>query len=273
MGEQAIIRQAEQKGHQVKDHPVMAVFAGAGFVTYGLVYVLMGWLALQLAFGDRAGAVSKNGALHQLAETPLGKGLLWAAAVGCAGLVVRTALKALIGHRDKDGLRRLTARGGNVVQLAIYSALGFSAAKIAMGSKSKENPDGLTAKLFQLPLGTWIVAGIGVAVTTYAAVSIWRGLTNGFEDDIASKALTGRTGTVLSAMATLGYCSRGVAFGVVGCLFVWAAATHDAKESAGLDQALSRLLDAPLGPVLLAVVAVGFVCYGAYNIVLARYHR
>lgn len=273
MGAHSVIRDARTTGHEAKNHPVIDGLSRGGFVAYGLVYILMAWLGLQLAFGDREGKVSKNGALHELAAQPLGKGLLWAVAVGLAALVVRTALEAVVGHRHKQGAERWAARGGNVVQMVIYGALGLSAAKVAMGSSSNENPDSLTAKLFQLPLGTWIVGAIGLGVMAYAVVSVWRGLGDGYKDDLDPRALTGTKGRLLTVLGTLGFCSRGVAFGIIGGLFVWAAATQDAKESAGLDGALSRLLDAPLGPALLAVVAFGFACYGLFNVVRARYPR
>ncbi|HRC85420.1 MAG TPA: Clp protease N-terminal domain-containing protein, partial [Thermoanaerobaculia bacterium] len=54
-----------------------------------------------------------------------------------------------------------------------------------------------------------------------------------------------------------GYTAKGVAFGIVGVLFVVAGLTHDPKKSGGLDQALFELLDKPFGPLLLALVAVG----------------
>ena len=60
---------------------------------------------------------------------------------------------------------------------------------------------------------------------------------------------------------------------LVGGLFVTAAATRDADEAGGLDQALTTLREQPAGPALLTAIGVGFAAYGLYCIARARYER
>jgi hypothetical protein len=48
---------------------------------------------------------------------------------------------------------------------------------------------------------------------------------------------------------------------------------HDPHKAQGLDSALQTLLHQPFGPVLLAIVALGFIAYGIYSFVEARYRR
>jgi hypothetical protein len=74
-------------------------------------------------------------------------------------------------------------------------------------------------------------------------------------------------------LARTGYVARGVAFGVVGGLVVWAAVTHDPNRSGGLDQALATLRDAPAGPSLLVLVGVGLGCFGVFNMAKVWYLR
>jgi len=271
VGAHAAVR-ARQKGREAKDHPALDVLVRAGFVAYGVVYLLLGWLALQLALGDRERRISKNGALRELAAQPWGKVALWAACLGFAGLVVFTALEAPVGHQRLQGPKKAVARVGSVVRLGVYAALGFSAAKVALDKPSKDNPDSYTAKVFDLPLGMWLVGAVGLGVIAYAVLSVVKGVTDGYRGELDVDGTTGRTGTALAVLGRVGYCARGIAFGIVGSLFVWAAVTHDADRSGGLDQALSRLLHAPLGPVLLAAVAAGFACYGTFNVAKARHH-
>ena len=71
----------------------------------------------------------------------------------------------------------------------------------------------------------------------------------------------------------LGYIAKGVALGIVGVLFVTAAVTADPSKSTGLDGALHTLRDQPAGVLLLVIVALGFVAYGVYSFVRARYGR
>jgi len=264
---------AEHQARAAKEHPVLRKLAGAGFVAYGLVYLLLGWLALELALGDREGKVSKNGALHQLANQPWGEALLWAAVIGFAALTIRTALEAVVGHGHQDGFRLWLHRAADVGRLVVYAVLGFSAVKVVLGKSSQQDTDTYTSRLMALPAGPWLVAGVGLGVIGFAVASVVIGVTDRFEEELDLDGTTGTTGAVLTWLGRVGYVSRGVAFGAVGGLFVWAAVTHDAQRSGGLDAALSRLLHAPLGPTLLAVIAVGFGCYGAFNIAKSRHHR
>lgn len=238
-----------------------------GLVAYGLVYLLIGWLAVQVAVGDRAGGVSKSGALHTLAEQPLGSVLLWVATCGFAALVVWQAIEALF--RQEKLLGRLHA----ATRTGIFALLGYSAAKTAAGNPSREGTDGFTSWLMSKPLGTWLVAAVGLAVIAFAVFSVVTGVTDKYRKDLDLDGRIGRVGTLLTVLARAGYCSRGVAFGIVGSLFVWAAVTHDPRKSGGLDVALHKLLDAPLGPVLLVAVGAGFACYGAFNVAKAKHQK
>ena len=65
--------------------------------------------------------------------------------------------------------------------------------------------------------------------------------------------------------------AKGVAFAIVGGLFVYAAVTHDAKKSGGLDVALHKVLQQPFGPFLLGLIAVGIGCYGLFCFARARH--
>jgi hypothetical protein len=56
-------------------------------------------------------------------------------------------------------------------------------------------------------------------------------------------------------------------------LFIAAAATTDADQAGGLDSALKALLKLPLGPWVVGVVGAGFIAYGIYSMVRARYAR
>ena len=236
-----------------------------GLVAYGLVYGLIAWLASQIAVGERKGSASKSGALHTLAEQPLGEVLLWIAAVGFAALVVWQAIEALFHQEKILGRLQATAR------LGIFAALGYSSAKTAAGDPSKEGTDGFTAWLMSKPLGTWLVAAVGLAVIAFGVFSVVTAVTDKYRKDLDLDGRTGDVGTLLTVLARAGYSSRGLAFGIVGGLFVWAAVTHDPKKSGGLDVALRRLLDAPFGPALLVIVAAGFACYGAFNIAKAKH--
>src|SRR5262249_45670717 len=94
---------------------------------------------------------------------------------------------------------------------------------------------------------------------------IYKGLAAKFKED-----LQGVVGVPTLALGRAGYASKGVAFSVVGVLFCWAAISYDPNKAGGLDTALRRLKDAPAGPLLLTLVAIGIGCFGLYCFVWAR---
>lgn len=262
----------EQVAEDARDSTALQWSARLGFGMYGVVYLLLGWLALQVAFGERGGEVSKHGAFHQLAQQPLGKGLLWAACAAFVALIVYELCQLVVGHRDKEGAARAAASFGTVLRIALFALLAFSAAEVALGEPSKST-DSYTAALMEMPAGPLLVGAVGLAVLAYAAWSVVKGLTDRWRKELDAQGRTGDVGRALTVLARVGYTSRGAAFAVVGCLFVWAALTHDARRSGGLDEAVTEMRQAPFGPVLLAVVAAGLICYGLFNVAKVRHLR
>jgi Domain of Unknown Function (DUF1206) len=242
-----------------------------GLVAYGVMHILIGWLGLQLAFGDRAGAPSQQGALHTLAKQPGGEVLLWATGLGLFFLAVWQLLEAAWGHRREDGAKRAFKRLGSAGMVVLFAVLGYSAIMTATAGSSTSNEESLTRRLLELPGGQLIVMGIGVVIGIVAAVDFKRGVTSSFADKLKSGALTGKSGTVVKRLGQIGHVAKGIALAVLGGLFVWAGATYDATQAGGLDTALRTLLDASVGPWLLVVVAAGIIAFGLYCFAWARY--
>lgn len=265
---------------EAKDHPALGWAARLGFASYGLVYLLIGWLALQLAFGHSEGSPSKNGALHQLAEQPFGRALLWVTVAGFAALVLWELCELVLGHRDDEGVRRIVGKAGSAFKVVVFAALAISAAKVAGGSTGSSgsggsggSSEGWTARVLSWPAGPALVAAAGVAIIGYGVWSVVEGVTDRWRKKLEARGRSGAVGQALTWTARVGYAGRGAAFGVLGGLVVWAALTHDPEKSSGLDGALATLRDAPAGTVLLAVVALGLICFGVFNMAKAWYLR
>ena len=242
------------------DHPWVRHAARAGMAAYGVVNLLIGWLALQLALGDQSGKADSSGALHELAKQPLGAALVWAVAVGMLLLVLWRAVEVLVEHE-----------WGSAVKGVLYAAIGVSAVKVAVGEGSKGGTDSWTAQLMGLPGGRVLVGAVGLAIIGYALKQAHKGWTEGFRDDLEAEGQQGDLGSAYVTLGKVGYLDKGIAVGIVGGLFVWAALEHQAKKSGGLDVALQTVLDAPAGSVLLFVIALGIVCYGAFCLARAKH--
>jgi len=259
-------------GRQAEQSDWLDLAARVGLVAYGLVHLLIGWLAVQLALGDHSEEASTNGALPELSQQPFGRALVWAVAVGMLLLVVWRLIEAGFGHREEDGIDRLRKRAGSALKAVIYGALGVTALKVALGSGSSGGgSEGLTAKLMDLPAGQWIVVAVGLALVAYAGALVRRGWTEKFAENLETEGRLGYSGAGYLILGKIGYIAKGAALAIVGGLFCYAGSTHDPDESGGLDEALQKVLEQPFGPYLLIAMGLGIACYGLYCFARARH--
>jgi Domain of Unknown Function (DUF1206) len=244
----------------------------AGLVAYGVVHLLLGWLALQLAFGDSSGTISSKGALHQLAEQPLGLFLLWLVGIGMVLLVLWRLLELIVGHRDEDGAELWRERGADVFRVGVYGVLALSAFSVALGDKGGgAKTDTYSAKLMSLPWGVILVGAVGLGIIGFGVVLVWQGLSEKHAEELAAEGRSGQAGSAYLLLGKVGYVAKGIAIGLVGGLFCYAAVTHDPKKSGGLDTALQEVLRQPFGQVLLSAIGVGLICFGLFCFARARH--
>ena len=110
----APLREARAHGEDVARTPQFEWFARAGLAARGVVYLVIGVLAIKLALGDGGKATNQQGALQTIAKQPLGTVLLIMVAVGLAGYASWRLLRAAIGHGPEgadDASRRPVERG------------------------------------------------------------------------------------------------------------------------------------------------------------------
>jgi hypothetical protein len=271
----SITTQAESAGRQAHNSEWMDHAARVGLLAYGLVHLVIAWLALQLAFGDRGESADSQGAVQQLAEQPFGQVLVWAVGIGMFLLALWQGLEALFGHRTEEGFTQVRKRVTSAGKAVIYVVIGTSAVRAATGSSSssskKNGTDSTTAKVMDWPGGQVIIAVVGLSIMGIGGYLIYRALTEKFAKHINAEGKSGSSGTAYLMFGKVGYTAKGVAFGIVGALFLYAALTHDPKKSGGLDQALHKVLQQPFGQLLLALIAVGLACYGLFCFARARH--
>ena len=265
-------RMGRRAGRKAKHSDTLDHAVRLGLIAYGVVHLLIAYLAGQLVFGHHSGSPSGTGALSQLAGQPFGQILLWIIGVGFFALVVWQLTEALLGHRDQDGMKRLFARLGSAGKAVVYGVLGFSALKLAVGGGSSgSGTDTMTARLMSLPAGPVLVGVVAAVILAIAAGHVYTGLTVDFRDKMKLKGNTGLSGRINVGLGMAGYVTKGLALSIVAALFGYAAGTHDPQKSGGLDQALKSLLDEPFGAPLLLLIALGLACYGLFCFAWARH--
>jgi hypothetical protein len=262
---------AEELGRQAHGSQWTDTAVRVGMVAYGVVHLTIAWLAIQLALGNHSGNASRNGALHQLAHQPFGRVVVWVVAVGMLCLVIWKLLEAYVDFHNEDGAKALLKAAVSVGKAIVYGTLGVSAWHTATGAKSSNNTSTLTSKLMDQPFGRWLVGLVGLAIIGYGVYLAFTGYREKFLKHLDAEGRSGDHGRAYKLIGKVGYIAKGVALGVIGALFVFAAVDHKAKKSGGLDQALHKVLQQPFGPVLLLAIAVGIGCYGLFCFARARH--
>lgn len=255
---------------QIRDSRGYHILVGVGLISYGLVHLLLAWLAGRIAFGER-GDASSQGAMRELSRQPVGAALLWVMALGLFGLVVWQLIAAIVGSADTDRGRRLRRRLSSVGRAVVYLVLGVLAVKVAIGSGSSSGKaeETLSARLMQLPAGRVLLVAVGVGIIAVAVSQVVRGIRRTFvERDLDASA-----SRLVRGLGAVGWVAKGVALAIIGGLFVLAAIKYDAQKAGGMDQALTAVRDQPFGPVLLAIIALGIAAFGIYCFFWARHAK
>jgi hypothetical protein len=253
--------------------------ARVGLIAYGLVHVLIGWLAVQLAwFGGGGESADQSGALSTLSGTPLGGGLLWVLGLGLFALALWQAAEVVRWRRGwtASGKQQRTALVRSAKALAkavVYVALGVLALQIANGDQasSSQSQEETAEGVLGLPGGQWIVGAIALVVVGIGAYLVRKGVTRHFMKEIDVSDCSSDARKLITRVGQVGYPGKGVAFLLVGGMLGWAAVSFDADKAAGLDAALRTVQDAPFGAWLLTLIAIGLVAFGVFCFARARY--
>jgi Domain of Unknown Function (DUF1206) len=268
--------EAGATARRAASQPWVEPVARLGFMMRGVLYLIIGVLAVQLAAGKEGGAKSDQvGAIATIAAQPIGKFLLILVAIGPAGYAIAGLVWAILDpQHEGQGAKGVAMRVGHALGAMGYGLLVIPTVGFITGSVSQSSGDASaqewTARLMSAPLGPWLVGIAGAISLVGALVQFYTAYTAGFKDEL----MLGRMGYDQRRWAMMagraGYAARGVVFGLVGFFLIVAALQQDSKQAHGLDGAMHSLIQQPYGTWLLGIVALGLVAFGVYSILTAR---
>ena len=241
----------------------------------GLIYGIIGILAIKLAVGAGGTTTNQQGALKTIAHQPFGKVLLILVAIGLGGYALWRLVRALLGHGPEDsdsGFERLAAFGSGIV----YAGLCAIAIEILLGSGSSGGSGSThktTAGVLGWPGGTWLVGIAGAVLIGIGLYQGYRGLSKDFLKDSKTEQMSPRVRNWIEWIGSFGHLARMVVFGLVGVFLIKAAIDYNPNNAVGLDGALAKIAHASYGPFLLGIVAAGLIAFGVYSLSDARYRR
>ncbi|HET8540953.1 MAG TPA: DUF1206 domain-containing protein [Anaeromyxobacter sp.] len=272
-------RSVERAGDRSAGAAPVRRLARAGYVARGVVYAVMGAVALRVAIGAGGAPTDSKGAIATVATAPFGRVLVLALAAGLTGMALWTLVEAIGDpeRRRRAGTWAALSRLGQAVAGAGYAALALAAVRLATGGSAGPSGDraaeAWTARALALPGGRWLVLA-GAAVAAFVGGrQIWLGVRRRFLEKLDVGAMSAPVRRCASVLGTAGLAAQGTVFVLVGAFFAFAALRRSSREAAGFDGALAAIAAQPSGAALLGAVALGLLAYAAFSVVEGRHGR
>ena len=240
---------------------IFRIVTRLGFAARGLVYALIGYLALR---GGRT--EDPGGILNYLASTA-GRLLVAAMAVGFLAYAAWRLLEAWVdseGHgSDRKGIgARLAGVGSGIV----HFGFGVAAVRLAAGGHGGGDASkSAAATALHLPGGELILYAGAAAFLGVGIAQLRKAWKLKFLRHLDSRAAARPW---IAWLGRLGYLARGIVFGLTAWLFFHAGQAHSSGAAGGVDEALGSL-PRPLQ----VAVAAGLVLFGLFSLVEARFRR
>lgn len=247
-----------------------------GLVGYGLVHLLVAWLALQVAFGVSDAPADPDGAIGTVARTPGGFATLALTAVGLVAFAVWQLSAAAFGFRWVHGGERFRKRVGAVAKTIATGGLALVVGDYLLGVR---RPGGdtaaraLAATALDLPYGRLLLGAAAVGVMALAVAMTYTGVRRTFLGDLDLRGLGPGVRGAVVWLGVAGHLSRALALGMIGVLAGSASLSDDPARAGGLDAALRALGSSGAGAGLLVVVAVGIAAFGLFCLADAATRR
>ena len=263
-----------QKAHDLTHRREVSVLARIGLGAKALIYLLIGYLALRIAFGRASTEADQRGALDVVAHQTGGAILLWLLAAGlacCAVWLIRCAVLGVPGEGDGFGTKAKSAIGA-----LVYAGLAVNAVSIALHANQKSQAgqqETWSAKVMAHEGGRFAVGVAGLVVIIVGGVQVYEAVRRKFLDHLDLGGVSAKTRRTVEGLGSVGSSARGLVVALAGVLLMIAAVQYDPGKARGLDGALRSLAHTAVGPWLLVLAGLGLIVFGLFGLAEARWQK
>lgn len=268
--------EAKQAARAAESSRAFRTLARSGFAANGVVHVLIGVIVLVAAFGG-GGETDQAGAFKAIAAAPLGFVALWVIAIALWALAAWHAAEGLLSRAPESDAEGLAKKWGVRVsewgQAVVFAALGVIAAAVALGARpdTDKTAQDTSRGVLSIPGGPFLLGAVGLGILIAGIAFFVMGVRRSYRNKV--EIPPGGLGRAVEVLGVVGFVAKGIALAIVGVLLLVAAIRLDPDAAGGLDGAIEALLALPAGPVLAAIVGVGFLAYGVFCGFRARYAK
>jgi len=251
--------------------PWVARLVRLGYLAKGLIYSLIGVVAIRVAFGLRGGRlIDPSGVLRTVLSQRFGRVMLALIGIGIVGYAGYYIFEAAADLRQRGGGRRgWTNRGLTMIKAAVYGVVGIQALSVVLfDRRPRDGTEQGASAVMQFPMGEWLLMAIGAGVAIYGITQlkmVWRG---GVDDDIDASRVRREAPWILP-LGRFGIAARSVIIILMGMTFARSGWRGRASDADGYREALATV--ASFHPWLLGASGAGLLAFGIYQLCYARY--
>jgi hypothetical protein len=250
-----------------------------GYVAKGVVYVVVGGLAVMAALDRGGDTTGGQGAIRSIARQPFGQILLAAMAAGLVGYCLWQMLRAFEDpeHEGTSG-KAIAKRISFFISGAVHASLAYFALKLLIGAATgslddDERPQSVTRELLSWPGGKWAVVVIGLIVAGYGIIQMGQAYKAKLSDQMSLASLGRWHRLIVITISRLGVFARGILFTIIGGFVVVAGWRTNPSNAKGIGSALRWVQNRSFGWELLMAMAMGLMADGIFMFVKAWYRR
>lgn len=248
--------------------------ARAGLLSRAVNYLVLAILVTAVLLGRGDKELDRRGAIESVAAAPLGRALLLILCIGFISYIAWQLLRALASRADQSAAGNAARRALALGTAVIYAAFLVSTVRVLLGSSGQSpqgDQDSWTSRLLAARGGRIVIVAAGAAIIASGIGLLGYAVSRKFETPLDTSSMGPAMRRLAAVLGVAGQGARGVVFGIVGSFVLSAGLTADASRSKGLDASLNTLAAQRFGAIMLSLVALGFLAFGLYSLVDARY--
>jgi hypothetical protein len=261
------------KARRASDSRAAQLLARAGLTARGVIYILIGIVAILVAIGQGGHQADQQGALQLVASQPFGLFALWLLAIGFVGYALWRLSEAAFGVTGEG-----TGAGPRLKSLVrglVYAGFAVLTFKVILGKKTSQagQQQDFTASVMRHTGGRFAVGVVGLIIVVVGLMLVVEGARHKFMKHLRTGEMNPQTRKMVKRLGTVGTVARGLVFALAGVLVIDAAITYNTSKASGLDAALRTLRNQPFGEFLLIIAALGLIAFGLYGLAEARWRK
>jgi hypothetical protein len=276
-----IKKTSKKATHKAAFNPVIEIMARIGYAAHGLIYFVMGLLAIFFAFGKGGNTTDQQGAIATIGRLPEGRILLWLILIGLVCYILWCLIRTVLNsshnrHETKGGAQRI----GYLFSAMVYTMLAIPTYALITGGTQpahngaqEDKTQHYVAQLLAFHWGPWVVSIIGIIVIFVSLSQIYLGIKPDFEKQFHLNKLTSSQEKFVKYFGRVGIIARGIIFALIGVYLFIAGFTSKSSEVKGFNEALISLLHQPYGRWLIGCIALGLMALGIYSLFATLFFR